>query len=249
VRARTYAKHLPPTDAPFLRNEAGYLERYFDANTEGPGIWKWRHYFDVYERHFARFRGQEVHLVEVGVYSGGSLSMWRDYFGDRCWIYGIDIEPACKIYASERVEVFIGDQVDRSFWRDFRRSVPRVDILIDDGAHKLPAQIATLEEMLPHIAPGGVYLCEDIHGAMNPFNSYVDGLTRSLAVVTDYVRSEPSGAQQHIASVHRYPIATVIEKPAGRPPAFEAPRHGTVWEPFLDVLSPPEISQPSPRAD
>ena len=33
------------------------LRSYFDAYTEGPGIVKWVHYFDVYHRHFAKFRG------------------------------------------------------------------------------------------------------------------------------------------------------------------------------------------------
>jgi hypothetical protein len=33
--------------------------------------------------------------------------------------------------------------------------------------------------------------------------------------------------------VHRYPLATVIEKPGLPVPAFEAPRHGTHWQPFL----------------
>jgi hypothetical protein len=248
-RGLLYARQLPPTNAPALRGPAGDLERYFDSNTEGPGIWKWRHYFDIYERHFARFRGQEVHVVEVGVYSGGSLPMWRDYFGPRARVYGVDIEPACKIYAAERIDIFIGDQADRSFWREFSRQVPRVDILIDDGGHQTHMQVTTLEEMLPRLAPGGVYLCEDTHREMNAFNAYIDGLTRSLAVVTDYVDNEPTGAQQHIASVHRYPSATVIEKPPGRPPAFEAPRHGTQWEPFLAAYAPPEPSQPPTPTD
>jgi hypothetical protein len=76
------------------------LRDFFNARTSGRGIWKWLHYFDVYERHLRRFVGREVHIVEVGVYSGGSLEMWRDYFGDRCRIYGVDIQPACKTYES-----------------------------------------------------------------------------------------------------------------------------------------------------
>jgi len=92
--------------------------------------------------------------MEVGVYSGGSLPMWRDYFGPRARICGVDIEPACKIYASERIEIFVGDQADRSFWREFSRQVPRVDIVIDEGAHQTQMQVTTLEEMLPRLAPG-----------------------------------------------------------------------------------------------
>ena len=57
----------------------GPLRTYFEGNVEGPGIYKWTHYFEIYERHFARFRGKAVHVAEVGVYSGGSLRMWKWY--------------------------------------------------------------------------------------------------------------------------------------------------------------------------
>src|SRR5262245_3116872 len=59
------------------------LQSYFDAHTEGRGIWKWTHYFDIYHRHLSKFIGREVHLLEIGVYSGGSLQMWRDYLGQK----------------------------------------------------------------------------------------------------------------------------------------------------------------------
>jgi len=45
------------------------FEEYFDSVTEGAGLWKWRHYFDIYHRHLNRFVGQNPVVVEVGVYS------------------------------------------------------------------------------------------------------------------------------------------------------------------------------------
>src|SRR5271166_5678208 len=83
------------------------LETFFESHTKGPGIWKWRHYFDIYDRHFQRFRGREVNILEIGIYSGGSLEMWKSYFGSRCHIYGVDIEPTCKMYESDFVKVFV----------------------------------------------------------------------------------------------------------------------------------------------
>jgi hypothetical protein len=85
------------------------LQTYFDSVTEGPGIWKWTHYFDIYHHHFAKFREREAHVVEVGIYSGGSLRMWKHYFGPQARISGIDIEPACKAYEEEQISVYIGD--------------------------------------------------------------------------------------------------------------------------------------------
>ena len=92
--------------------------------------------------------------------------------------YGVDIEPACRIYEADGIEILIGDQSDRHFWAKVRAAVPRIDVLIDDAGHHPEHQIITLEELLPHLASGGVYLCEDVHGAPNYFASYVAGLKR-----------------------------------------------------------------------
>jgi hypothetical protein len=198
------------------------LRRYAAALKAGPGIWKWDHYFDTYHRHFAKFRGREVRIVEIGVFGGGSLRMWEDYFGPRCHIYGIDIDPACSAYAGGPVKIFIGDQGDRDFWRRFKAEVPAVDIVIDDGSHFWEHQIVTCEEMLPHVAPGGVYLCEDIHGRLNNFSLYLNAYLQELNVADWRKRSplpgEPENAcstnplQRMVSSIHFYPFMAVIEK-------------------------------------
>lgn len=138
------------------------LEAYFRANT-GRLIQKWHHYFEIYDRHLARFRGTEVHVLEFGVAQGGSMQMWKHYFGPHCRIYGVDKNPACKAVEEERVEVFIGDQEDRQFLRSLAGKLPRIDILIDDGGHRMKQQIHTFEELFPHIDVHGVYICEDLH--------------------------------------------------------------------------------------
>jgi SAM-dependent methyltransferase len=151
------------------------LWEFFQNYKEGPGIWKWEHYFNIYHRHLAKFIGQKVDVLEIGIYSGGSLEMWRSYFGENCHIYGVDIEKACKAYENDHISVFIGDQEDRAFWADFRNSVQGRDILIDDGGHAPESQQITLEEMLRHLRPGGVYLCEDVHGSFNLFSAFANG--------------------------------------------------------------------------
>jgi SAM-dependent methyltransferase len=219
---------------------ANPLLAYFNAHQNGPGIWKWTHYFDIYQRYFQRFVGREVHIMEVGIYSGGSLTMWKDYFGAGCHVYGVDIEPACKAYEGDRTKVFIGDQADRVFWREVKKAVPRVDILIDDGGHLPEQQRVTLEEMLPHLQPGGVYLCEDIHGA-HPFPSFVHGLAGTLHLTSPArmpdgqsgAASQASNFQQAIHAIHFYPFVAVIEKREQPIHQFIAPKHGTQWQPFL----------------
>lgn len=58
------------------------MRQWFDQYATGPGADKWSGYLDAYHRHFDRFRAQDrITLVEVGVQSGGSIEMWRSYFG------------------------------------------------------------------------------------------------------------------------------------------------------------------------
>jgi hypothetical protein len=215
------------------------LRSYFDKNIEGNGIFKFLHYFDIYERHFNKFVGKEVHIVEVGVYSGGSLKMWENYFGDKCKVYGIDIMDECKNYESENIKIFIGDQESRSFWKDFKEHVPRVDILIDDGGHLVEQQIVTLEEILPAISPGGVYLCEDVAGNRMKLTAYMNGLQNELnsaasADTSGSVAFKTTAFQQQIFSIYQYPFVFVIEKQTEPVDRLSAVKKGTVWEPFLN---------------
>jgi hypothetical protein len=226
----------PGTANNSVTKEANPLREYFNAHTTGKGIWKWDHYFDIYHRHCYKFAGKDVGVLEIGIYSGGSLDLWRTYFGAGCRIYGVDIEQACKSYEQEGIQVFIGDQADRSFWRCFRRQVPTVDIVIDDGGHDPEQQIVTLEEMLPHIAPGGVYICEDVHGIHHRFAAYVSGMMSHfndmLTKPGDVLAAATNEFQKSVRSIHLYPFLVVIEMAEAPREQFVAPKHGTEWQPF-----------------
>jgi len=138
------------------------LQRYFESNNDRL-IHKWMHYFEIYDRHFSRFRNTSATIVEIGVFQGGSLQMWRHYFGDKAKIIGIDIDPRCQAFAEAGIEIMIGDQGDRNFLASLRERIPHIDILIDDGGHTMQQQTATFEELFSHIDEHGVYLCEDLH--------------------------------------------------------------------------------------
>lgn len=230
-RGLRYAKRLPSVGSgPFADRLITPLEVYFDDVTEGAALWKWRHYFEIYERHLSRFRGQHVRVLEIGVLGGGSLTMWREYFGHSCQIYGVDIDPSAVAHETDGIGIFIGDQSDPEFWRRVLGAVPEFDVVLDDGGHRAHQQIATFEALLPHIAPGGIYVCEDIHGSMHAFHAYIDGFTRPLsAIPPPHGQIPASTLHEHVASVHRYPLLTVVEKPAHAVSYFEAPLHGNEW--------------------
>lgn len=127
---------------------------------------KWDHYFEIYERHFARLRQSRPTMLEIGVQGGGSLEMWRGYFGDAARIYGADKDPATMRHEDIATRIFVGDQADRNFLRDMLKVVGPLDILIDDGGHSANQQIVSFEEIYPTLSENGVYLVEDTHTSL-----------------------------------------------------------------------------------
>jgi hypothetical protein len=224
------------------------LECYFRANAGGRLIHKWMHYFEIYDRHFSRFRGQAVNVLEFGVSQGGSLGMWRHYFGESAQLFGVDINPNCRQFEAPGVRIFIGDQADRGFLRRLARELPPIDILIDDGGHTMAQQIATVEELFPRVAPHGVYLCEDLHtsywrrwgGGYRRRGTFIEYSKRWIDALHAWHSREPrrlkvSDFTRSAHSLHYYDSVVVIEKRPMRPPINE--RTGEAL--FPDYTPPP----------
>lgn len=129
---------------------------------------KWRHYFPIYDRLLAPYRGHPVTIVEVGVADGGSLQAWRSYLGPAARIIGIDIDPAALRLQVEGFEIIIGDQSRPEFWEQHLPGIGPIDVLIDDGGHRSAEQIVTVGAALPQVRDGGVIVVEDTHTSYLP---------------------------------------------------------------------------------
>ena len=92
-------------------------------------------YFDTYDLLLEKYKGKKITFVEVGIWGGGSLFMWRDFFGPKARIIGIDLNPEAIKWEKDGFEIFIGNQSDPAFWEDFISKVGPIDVLLDDGGH------------------------------------------------------------------------------------------------------------------
>jgi len=218
------------------------LEKYFRQNKKRL-IHKCVHYFDIYESHFSRFRNKDIVVLEIGVSQGGSLQMWKNYFGEKAKIYGIDIEQRCKDFEEENIKILIGSQSDRNFLKEVRKQIPPIDILIDDGGHTMTQQILTFDELFSHVKDNGIYLCEDLctsywleygggHKRQGTFIEYsknfVDYLNawhseQKTLYVTDFTKS--------VDSLHYYDSMLIIEKKERSKPYTEMTGNAT----FKDI--------------
>lgn len=141
---------------------------------------KWHHYFDVYERHLARFRGTKCKLMEFGVMDGGSLLMWSEYLGPDAQIFGVDIDRQTLKFDLMRpnIRVIAADQANKEALEILSRDFGPLDIVIDDGGHTARQQINTFNGMYAAVEETGVYICEDTHTSYWP--KYKDAGDRTM---------------------------------------------------------------------
>lgn len=203
----------------------------FFENHEHRMIHKWMHYFEIYDRHFSKFRNKPLSLLEFGVLHGGSLQMWKHYFGPQAKIYGVDIDPRCTELAEENIAILLGDQESRDSLRNIKNSMPKFDIIIDDGGHTMLQQKITFEEMYEHLKDGGIYLCEDLHtsywpghfgGGYKNENTFIEYSKRLIDQLNAWYSQESNFTVDEFTktafSMHYYDSILVIEKRSIKPP-------------------------------
>jgi hypothetical protein len=127
-----------------------------------PDIDKWQHYIQKYSELFSGLPAN-VTLLEIGVYHGGSLRLWSEYFGPTSTIIGIDNNPDCKKYESGNIKVAIGDQGDPQFLSQLSSRFGGFDIVIDDGSHRVSDQISSFDALIS--STRRMYIIEDTHAA------------------------------------------------------------------------------------
>ena len=124
---------------------------------------KWSNYFEIYENIFRKFVNKKITFVEIGIGDGGSLFMWKNFFGKKARIIGIELNPEAKKLEKFGFEIFIGNQSEPLFWKQFYNKVGKIDILLDDGGHKNIQQITSFMESYKFINPNGLIAIVDTH--------------------------------------------------------------------------------------
>ena len=209
------------------------LQKFFYGNNKNV-ISKWSHYFDIYEQYFSKYRGKDICFVEIGVYQGGSLQMWKEYFGPKAKIYGIDINPACKQFEDDQITIIIGDQENKDFLKELKHIIPKIDILLDDGGHTMKQQKKTFEVLFDHIEESGIYLCEDTHTSYwkNFGGGYKnkDSFIEYSKNIIDYINAWHSNSRKlsinnitkTVKAIHFYDSIVLIEKNMNDRPVSES---------------------------
>jgi len=135
-----------------------------------------------YENVFLPLKEKTKTVVEIGVFAGASMKLWHDYFSNAT-IYGIDKRPAWKNIGNynNRCKVIIGSSNDISTYKEIPNDI---DIVIDDGSHKLVDQIKSFGILFPKLKKGGLYIIEDIGSIDEVKQTFLD--LHSSAKIYDF---------------------------------------------------------------
>lgn len=106
--------------------------------------------------------GSVIRMGRTSYTAGASLFMWQEYFPNAL-IYALDNKPYIFINQG-RIESYFVDQ-DRP--ETFDMLIPwqlgyGFDFIIEDGNHTFACQLLSAMKLVPLVAPGGVYVIEDV---------------------------------------------------------------------------------------
>lgn len=120
-------------------------------------------FLEVYDKVFAPLLDQPITLLEIGVRSGGSLLLWREYFA-RARVVGIDADPPQNDLSGDRLHFYQGRQEDTEFLSAVAAEVAPegFDVIIDDASHvAAPTRTCFWHLFEHHLKPGGLFCIED----------------------------------------------------------------------------------------
>lgn len=129
-------------------------------------------YIDMYyERVFAGYKNKSINLLEIGVNAGRSLELWAKYFNSDSTIIGIDKKITIPYKPSKKnIHYIIGDATKEETVKKFSS----IDIIIDDGSHRVQDQLKSFNLLYPKLQQSGVYIIEDIRDIDNTIQQFKD---------------------------------------------------------------------------
>lgn len=119
----------------------------------------WHNYLKYYDLIFNPIKDNKIKLLEIGIWGGASLLMWKDYFPNG-EITGMDIEEK-QYLKQDRINIYKGDQSNKEDLWALNRKYGFFDIIIDDGSHYGHHQKISFETLFPLLNSGGYYVIED----------------------------------------------------------------------------------------
>jgi hypothetical protein len=185
------------------------------------GANKWLHYLPVYESIIDRSR--PIRMLELGVFHGGSLRMWREYLHPQSVIVGIDIDSNCTQFQDpeHNVHVRIGGQQDATFLQKVSSEFGPFDVILDDGSHMTSHMVESFRNLFASaLSEPGAYIVEDVHSNYwKPYRDSSMSFVDFIAVLVDAMHAHYPDAEgelnfrtDHPARFHEVSVPRITPK-------------------------------------
>jgi len=173
----------------------------------------YHNYCNKYEFFLRNFQDRDFTLIELGVFRGGSLLMWRKFFPN-ARIIGVDKNEKCGelVTVDERTILLIRDASMPDTLAELGTYQPSV--IVDDASHIWSDQIRALFGLYESLTDGGIYILEDINTSFLPLNTrlYADQMVSTYQILSA-IAEEVSGNGHVRLNQNRafFPYADEIE--------------------------------------
>lgn len=162
-------------------------------------------YLKYYDEWFFSFKDKKIKLLEMGVFTGGSLMLWNEYFSN-CTLFGIDINLLEIKYNMlfNQSNVFIIPKNFDTLTENFMGDI-LFDIIIDDGSHTLDHQIKALQIFKNKLNPGGILIIEDVSSYYLNYTYFRQHLHEINNCTLVDLRKD-NGIEDNILLVYKHPL-------------------------------------------
>jgi hypothetical protein len=166
----------PPKPSATLVNSEESLELSKLFNQYGSDKSSHHDYHLMYSEYLGARKAELKKMVEIGIGSidlltpqnmgteghpGASLRAFRDW-APNAMVIGADIDPK-TLFTEERIQTCTVNQLSRESFSELKSLIGNdADLVVVDGLHTPRADINSLLELLPTLAPGGCFVVEDI---------------------------------------------------------------------------------------
>jgi hypothetical protein len=124
-------------------------------------------YIELYEKLLCSQKESAKNVLEVGIYNGGSIKLWKDYFAN-AHVHALDILPSEDIWEQikndERITLYTSTDAynENIFKTNFLDTGLKFDFMLDDGPHTLDSMIKFIELYSQIMTDKGILIIEDV---------------------------------------------------------------------------------------
>ena len=124
-------------------------------------------YLPLYQKLLVGRKEMAKNVLEVGIFMGGSIKLWNDYFPNAN-IYGVDVMPYANCWEGikNQQKIILHTSTDayshQFFKTHFLDKNIKCDFMLDDGPHTLESQKQFIRLYSQIMTDDGILIVEDV---------------------------------------------------------------------------------------